>query len=229
MIMSTHANYLMTAFPDNGELGWLKPWFGGIWPMLMPARDRGQGWPGKLHEETFSAMLFQTADKRGLLWHGLQLTASLKREGLEGLRAEIAYLTVGNSNVLKVIFRLVNETSAFRRTLPGLLAFFQVDGQHENALLCGHNLQRKRTSQMAWPLVGSWGAVVNPSTGRAAVMVAASGRKRVKLDDWGVDGGHLAFDYEAVLPPYGNHELVAYLALTGSLDEAKRYRCLASS
>jgi hypothetical protein len=225
---ASEVNHLMTAFPDNGELGWLKPWFGGIWPMLMPARDRGQGWPGKLHEETFSAMLFQTADERRLLWHGLQLTASLKREGLEGLRAEIAYLTVGNSNVLKVVFRLVNETSGFRRTLPGLLAFFQVDGQHENALLCGHNLQRKRTSQMAWPLVGSWGAVVNPSTGRATVMVAASGRKRIELADWGVDGGHLAFNYEAVLPPYGSHELVAYLALTGSLDEAKRYRCLAS-
>jgi len=32
-----------------------------------------------------------------------------------------------------------------------------------------------------------------------------------------------------VLLPHGSHELVAYLALTASLDEAKRYNGLASS
>jgi len=66
------------------------------------------------------------------------------------------------------------------------------------------------------------------SSGRAAVVMAgALGKKRVGLMDWGVDGEHRFFDNDVVLAPYGSHELVAYLALTGSLDEVRRYRCLA--
>lgn len=224
----SEVNHLLTAFPDDGELGWLKPWFGGIRPTIMPAGDDDHGWPGKLHEETFAAAPFEAADERGLLWRGVQLTASLAREGFEGLRVEIAYLTVGGSNALKVVYRLVNETSAYRRAVVGLLTFWQVDGQHENGVLHGDGLQRKRTPHMAWPLVGSWGAVVNPASGRAAVMVGASGKKRVRLTDWGVDGGHLFFDNDVVLTPHGSHELAAYLALAESREEAKRYRCLAS-
>jgi RimJ/RimL family protein N-acetyltransferase len=223
----SEVNHLMTAFPDDGELGWLKPWFGGIRPTLMPARDDDRGWPGKLHEETFSAAPFEVADAHGLVWRGLQLVASLGREGFEGLRAEIAYLTVGGGNVLKVVYRLVNGTSAYRRVVPGLLAFFQVDGEHENSVLHGDGLHRKRTLHMAWPFAGSWGAVVNPDSGRAAVMVGASGERRVRLTDWGADGGHLCFDNVAVIAPHGSHELVAYLALATSLEEAQRYSSLA--
>jgi hypothetical protein len=51
----------------------------------------------------------------------------------------------------------------------------------------------------------------------------------VQLTDWGVDGGHLLCDNDAVLALHGSHELVAYLVLTGSLDEVRRYLCLASS
>jgi hypothetical protein len=225
----SEVNHLLTAFPDDGALGWLKPWFGGLRPTLMPHSEANEGWPGKLHEETFVAAPFEASDVNGIPWRGVQLTAPLAREGFEGLRAEIAYLTVGGSNALKVIYRLVNDTSAYRRAVPGLLAFWQVDGQHENGVLHGDGLQRKRTPHMAWPLANSWGAAVNPATGRAAVMVGASGNKRVQLTDWGVDGGHLLCDNDAVLAPHGSHELVAYLALTGSLDEARRYRCLASS
>jgi len=223
----SEANHLLTAFPEDGELGWLKPWFGGIRPTLMPSRDDDRGWPGKLHEERFVAAP-SAADASGFPWYGVQLTACLTHKGFEGLRAEIAYLTVGGSNVLKVVYRLVNETSAYRRAAPGLLAFLQVDGRHQEAVLYGDGLQRKRTPQMAWPLAGSWGAVVNPSSDRAAVMVGRSGSKCVQLMDWGRDGGHLFFDNDAVLAPHGSHELVAYLALVESLEEARQYSCLAS-
>lgn len=185
-----------------------------------------RGWPGKLHEETFAAASFDATDMRGIPWRGVQLAASPTREGFEGLRAEIAYLTVGGSNALKVVYRLVNETSAHRRAVPGLLAFLQVDGQHDKGILYGDGLQRKRTPHMAWPLAGLWGAVVNPASGRAAVMVGATGRQRVRLTDWGADGGHLFFNNDVMLAPHGDHELVAYLTLARSLDEAKRYRCL---
>jgi hypothetical protein len=49
----------------------------------------------------------------------------------------------------------------------------------------------------------------------------------VQLSDWGVDGGHLFLYNHVVLKPLGSHSLVVYLALTESLEEAKRYRGLA--
>ena len=215
-------NHLLTAFPEDGELGWLKPWFGGVWPMIMPA-EQDEGWPGKLHTEAFTAAPFETADALGFSWRGVQAAASLKREGFEGLRAEIAYLTVGGSNVLKMTYRLANETSVYRRYRVGLLAFCQVDGQHKDSVLHGEGCQRKRTPHMAWSQVGPWGAAVNPATGRAMVMAGASGEKRVELSDWGVDGGHLMFYNNVVLTPHGSHEMTAYLALAESLAEAERY------
>jgi hypothetical protein len=60
-------------------------------------------------------------------------------------------------------------------------------------------------------------------------MVGASGEKRIELSDWGVDGGHLVFYNYPVLAPHGTHEMVAYLALTESLEEAERYASLAES
>jgi ribosomal protein S18 acetylase RimI-like enzyme len=221
-------NHLMTAFPDNGEMGWLKPWFGGVWPMILSLGD-DRGWPGKLHEEAFTTTEIKTADARGISWRGVRVMASLKREGFEGLCAEIAYLTVGDSNVLKMIYRLVNETSVYRRYVQGLLAFCQVDGQHQETVLYGEGFQRKRTPQTSWAKVGTWGAAVNPASGQAVVMVGASGEKRIELSDWGVDGGHLVFYNYPVLAPHGTHEMVAYLALTESLEEAERYASLAES
>jgi hypothetical protein len=223
----SEVNHLMTAFPDDGELGWLKPWFGGIRPMVMPM-DEDHGWPGKLHEEAFAAAPFEAADVRGLSWRGVQLSASLKREGFEGLRAEIAYLTVGGSNVLKTMYRLVNETGVYRRFRLGLLAFCQVDGRHQETVLYGEDFQRKRTPQMAYLRVGPWGAAVNPDSGRAVVHVVASGGQRIELGDWGVDGGHLFAYKRVVLAPHSSRAMVTYLALTGSLEEAKRYGSFAA-
>jgi hypothetical protein len=75
--------------------------------------------------------------------------------------------------------------------------------------------------------VGPWGAAVNPASGRALVHILASGEKRIELSDWGVEGGHPFAYNRAVLPPHGSHEMVTYLALCGSLEEAKRYGGLA--
>jgi hypothetical protein len=50
----------------------------------------------------------------------------------------------------------------------------------------------------------------------------------MELSDCGVDGGHLFFYNYVVLVPRGSHELVAYLALTRSLEEARQYSSLAT-
>ena len=218
-------NHLYSTYPDPGQLGWLKPWFGGIRPLLNLEDE--EGWPGKLHEENFKASQVEAPDERGTPWRGVQLNADLESDRLRHFRTEIVYLTVSQSNVLKIIYRLINQTLAYHRVFPGLKGFFQVDGALNNSILHGTGLQRQRTAHMYWRMVEAWGAVVNPDTGRAAVMVAASGPRRVLVMDWGQDGGHLMHDWRVTLKPNDTVEMVTYLALAESLDEAKRYAALA--
>ena len=225
---TSDVNHLYSAFPQAGgaAMGWLKPWFGGVRPILPLPGEDDEGWPGKLHEERFAAQICEQTDERGFLWRGVSLSARLRREEFQGLRAEVAYLTVGRSNLLKVVYRLMNETDIYRRVEPGVLAFCQVDGRHDNGALHGDGVQRKRTPVMAWPQVGRWGAVTNPESERTLVLVKGTARASLELSDWGQDGGHLLCYQSLVIPPRGQDEVVVYLALTDALGEARRYAAL---
>jgi RimJ/RimL family protein N-acetyltransferase len=220
----SEVNQLMTSFPDDGGLSWMKPWFGGVRPVLV-LTGLGREWPGWLHKETFAVSPVEAADS-GIPWQGVRLACDLAREGFEGLRTELDYLTVGGSNVLKVVFRMLNASSAPRGVTQGFIVFVQVDGNHQNGVLYGDDFQRKRSPHEAWTRLGYWGAIVNPDTGRALAMVSGSGKGILGLTDWGKDGGHFWFDDELTIAPHGDCELVAYLALAESLEEAKRYEVM---
>ncbi|MFQ5614885.1 MAG: GNAT family N-acetyltransferase [Anaerolineales bacterium] len=217
-------NHLHTSFPDDGELSWMKPWFGGIRPILHNPEKRG--WPGKLHDETFTGSPLEAPGPRGLPWQGLRLTTGLTRDIFRGLRAEITYLTLPGSNLLKVVYRLVNETSVYRDAEPGVMAYFQVDGAPENGVLHTGEYHRKRTPHTAWMLAGHWAAVENPDTGRAAVVVNATGWQRVQAIDWGDDGGHFNVYEVTRVPPNGAYQMVVYLGLVESVAEGRLYEAL---
>ncbi len=218
----SEVNHLHSSFPQDGEFSWMKPWFGGIRPILHDPAQGNEGFPGKLHREAFSVSPVASPDARGT-WQGLKLEADLTREQFRGLRAEIEYLTLPGSNVLKVVYRLVNGTPVYRLAQPGLMGYFQVDGTCDNAVLHAGDIQRKRTPLVAWVVNGPWTAIENPETGRAAAMVLASGRQQLQITDWGTLGAHFNAGELVRVPPDDTHELVAYLALTGSLAEARLY------
>jgi hypothetical protein len=223
-------NHLCSAFPQEGgaTMGWLKPWFGGIQPILVQFVDKGRNnWPGKLHEEKFTGQACQRSDARGLEWRGVRLSAHMSREEFRGLRAEVEYLTLGRSNLLQVVYRIINETGVYRRVEHSVLAFCQVDGRYDNATLHGDGFQRKRTPVTTWNYLKRWGAVSNPGSGRALVLVNGTARATLEASDWGQDGAHLFCFKRPLIPPHGQSELVAYLALDDSLDAARRYAALA--
>jgi len=218
-------NHLMTSFPDDGNLGWLRPWFGGIRPSFFVGDD-AHIWPGRLQDEVFTTKPYEETAANGLTWQGVQLASVLTREQCQGVRIELCYLTLGASNVLKLVFRVMNESSAPRRATPGFLTFTQLDGDHAQSVLYADNVQRKRMTEMAWTRVGSWGAVVNPETQRAMVMISGCGDTLMGVMDWGKDGGHFWYDDELTVPPFESRELVGYLALTESLEQARQYEAL---
>ena len=217
-------NHLLTSFPEDGELSWMKPFFGGIRPILHQP-DEG-GWPGKLHTETFTASPVEAPDKRGLPWKGLRVTTELTREAFRGLRVELDYLTLPGSNVLKAVFRLVNETPIYRAVQPGFLNFFQVDGTHKNSALYTPDFHRKRTPHMSWGVSGPWAVIQNPDTGRAIVTINPAGWKRIVTMDWGSFGVHMDVHENTHILPESTYELTAYFALANSVEEAMLYGTL---
>ncbi|MEM7343626.1 MAG: GNAT family N-acetyltransferase [Chloroflexota bacterium] len=221
---NSDVNHLFTDYPDPSKHAWLRPWYGGLRPTLN-APGLG-GWPGKLHEESFSAEAISLTDKRSLNWEGVRLASQMKRKGLEGISVTLDYLTLPGSNVLKVIFQVHNATQAYRHITPSLFAYLQVDGSHKKGVLFGEGLQRKRTAQSGWRTTHPWGAVVNPDTERAMVMVKGSPRQTLELGDYGEEGGHLVTSYRSKIEPKGCMTFTTFLALAESLESAKRYATL---
>ena len=218
------ANHLLSSFPEEGELSWMKPFFGGLRPILHEPGEGG--WPGKLHTEKFDVTPVILPDAQGLSWQGLRLTSELTREAFRGLCVELDYLTLPGSNVLKVIYRLVNQTSVYRKAEQGFLNFLQVDGTHMNGAVHTPAFQRKRTPHMTWAVTGPWAAIENPDTRRAIVAVNATGWRQLLAMDWGVHGVHFNVFEVVNVPPNGVCERTAYLALAESVDEAKHYAAL---
>jgi GNAT superfamily N-acetyltransferase len=228
-------NHLYTAFPNDGEFQWLKPWFGGIRPILVSHEG---GFPGKLHQEAFTIAPLQATDAQGLPWHGVRLQADVVgAPSLKGMHAEIDYLTLPGSNLLKAVYRLTNQTPIYREgwnPWGGFMIFNQVDGEYAQSVLYGDNpltgpVQRKRTAYSVWLNGGNWAAVVNPRTGRALSVSCPSHPESIRLMDAGASGGHLIIRRPTPYSPHGTNELVVYAALVDSLTEAEGFAMLGAN
>ena len=220
-------NHLLSPFPNQGAFGWMSPWYGGITPLVM--REGRWDMPGKLDRETLKATEIEQTDGRGIPWQGIRLSAEMEREQLVGLGVEFDYLTVRDSNVLKLVCRVHNRTTARRRVSVGWLAFWLLDSYSTENTLRSHDIERKHTPWESWPEAGHWGSLTNPQTGRTAILV--SPYPEVKLIDWGSVGGHLGcFGSVDVMPALTGQskptERTCYVALCNSWDQAHIYTCL---
>ena len=215
-------NHVLSPFPEQGIFGWMGPWYGGLTPLAISpiARD----YPGQLGRAAFAAQVVDSPDTRGIPWRGVRLGCELTQEDLVGLRVELEYLTLGRSNVLKLVYRLHNTTTARRQVNVGWLSFCQPDGASESNVLRSNEIERKRTPWASQPAAGHWGMVTNPETGRTAILI--SPMLGAALLDWGDVSGHLACDLELDVMPLATTERVCYLALCSDVAEARRYTWL---
>jgi len=216
-------NHTLSPYPEVSIFDWMNPWHGGITPMAQRSGDHD--FPGKLHRESFVGEILDLPDARGIPWRGVRAGADLQRERMLGLRVELDYLTVGDSNMLKVIYRVRNYTTAQRHLNLGTLSFWQPDGTPEHNVLHSEDIQRKPNPWILWAESRHWAAVTNGKTERTLIQV--SPYPNARIIDWGT-GGHLSFFAGVDVPPEGAVERVIYLALCPSLAEAKRYIALKS-
>jgi len=213
--------HLISPYPEVKTFGWMSPWYGGLTPLALHEHHE---FPGKLGDETFTAEPVEAPDARGIPWTGVRLRCQMARDKLLGLSLELDYLTVGQSNVLKLVYRVRNETTARRGLGGGWHTFWQLDGAREHNTLYSAEIQRKPTPWGSWSDAGRWGINTNTQTGRTAILV--SPYPRVRLSDWDDMGGHLGFIDRIEVPASGVAERVAYIALCGDVAAARRYICL---
>ena len=220
-------NQLFSKYPDRfAHFVEFFPFFGGIQPML-PNYDTGD-WLGKLYNESFDYRLTDHTDLHGLVWQGVQVSTSPGAHTHRGLKIEVDYMTLPGSNLLKVIYRMVNETAVYRQVYPRLQSYFQTDGQFDNALMLTTDYQRKRDKSDYWEWHNSpWGISLNHDTGRAMMVIKGSGRRTVFIQDMGQYGAHFWIDDRVEIPPHNAHELIGYYVLAETLDDAREYGRLA--
>ena len=214
-------DHLISPYPEVKTYGLMSPWHGGLTPL---ARHGNHEMPGKLGLETFTAKAVESPDAQGIPWTGVRLSSKMARDKLLGLAVELDYLTVGQSNVLKLVYRVRNETSAKRALGGGWLSFWQLDGTREHNTLTSAEIQRKPTPWEGWSDAGTWGINTNAQTGRTAILV--SPYPRVRLIDWGDAGGQLGCIDQIEVPAMGVAERTCYIVLCENQEAARRYICL---
>lgn len=214
-------NHLDSAFPEPGAFVWSYPWYGGLQPEI--SLDR-LSWTASLEGETFTAETVSCEDASGTEWTGLRQRAALSKEGSSGLALELDILTPGGGPVLKLVWRLVNEGSAHRHLSGGWNLFPNPDGEMRDTVLFSADYERRRNPWFFEHLGGYWTAATNPRTGRTFLLV--SPENEVSMDNWGTDGGPLRLKKRHEIPARGRVEMISYLVLAGSRDEAMRYAVL---
>jgi hypothetical protein len=215
-------NHLLSPYPEQKTFDWMSPWFGGITPLVMKAGD--EDFPGKLYQEALAASEIQSVDGRGIEWCGVRVSAEMARQEFAGLAVEFDYLTVGKSNLLKLVCRVHNRTTAQRRATIGWLTFWRLDGTSTGSTLRSEDVERKHTPWGSWLEADHWGTLSNPETDRTAALI--SPYPHVKMMDWGAAGGHLGWFAGLDLEPASTTTRACYVVLCDTFDQAKTYKWL---
>jgi hypothetical protein len=231
-------NHLMSSYPDTRPYLWMSPWFGGIHPSL------GWGSHQRFVKEQFGGEAVERTGERGIQWSGVKVVCDLQHKDHCWLRIETEYLTVGGSNVLALVQRLVNRTDAPQTASAGLWMWPQVGGsvadnvlyyeqdrpRYEQAGSTDEHVRvlrhRRRSEYHLEPHCGRWAAVANPETGDVLALIASHPDASLDAEDVGKDGVFLAAAARLSLEPNESKETVAWLVLCGSVQEAQAYRAL---
>ncbi len=231
-------NHVLSAYPEAGPKSFLNPWFGGIHPCI--------GWMGdqRFVKEKFAGGPAVREGARGLSWHGVQVSADLQHKDLRWLRMEVDYLTLGGSNVLAVVQRLVNRTDSVQSAGAGIAISAGVGGgTAENVLHYAQERPRYETAAstrertrglrshrrddfMLQVGAGRWAAVENPTTGHVLAVVATHPRSTVETIDEGEPGIYLMVSGWFELEPGETKQTVTWVVLTNSVAQAEAYRAL---
>lgn len=215
-------NQLWSHFPTPQGFSWVYPWYGGIHPEIVP--DGSNAWDGMLHRESAVAIQPVETVAAGLTWRGVRVTVQPAEKKLQGLGIEIDYTTLGGSNVLRQAWRLYNLWESEQRAhisarVSGAL------GADPKALTIVADGIRRQPSNASLSVGGQrWAALRNDASGRT--LLVAGHRGELSLFDSGQHGRVLGLGRQARLAPHATDEMVHYLVLADTWEQAQGYQAL---
>lgn len=218
-------NHLYSAYPQSRPFVWANPWFGGVHPFLG-------WWMGEeaLTRETFTGGPCERTGAQGFQWQGVRVACEPKHKDRRWLRVEVEYLTLPGSNVVAIVSRYTNKATA-RMTLQGGTALWtQVGGTRENSVA---HWEREGTQESArrggfgFEIFSKrWGAVENPATGDALLLIGANPKATVFMADMAEEGAHCGTVTTTTLEPLETRERVDWLVHTADRTQWDAYRAL---
>ncbi|HSV74249.1 MAG TPA: GNAT family N-acetyltransferase [Chthonomonadales bacterium] len=229
-IVSAHchgADHLMSAHPEERPFAWSSPWFGGVHPCM---ESMGHG---KLAAERFEGEATERTGERGLVWSGVRVWCDLAHRERRWMRIETEYLTLPGAEVIAVVSRWANRTTA-RMASPddvGVAAWMSVGGDHAQGVVHtsreGVRERRRRGPFSAELQSGRWAAIENPETGHAVAIATGDPLMRITVDDLASDGAHFSVLGRVEIAPASHVESLAWLAFGPDLAQAEAYGALA--
>ncbi|MHB1296561.1 MAG: hypothetical protein ACYC4R_16405, partial [Anaerolineae bacterium] len=218
------ANQLASSFPEPMAMAWQYPFYGGINPILRPVD--WEPWEGLLPKAEVTAEEV-TVERNGIVWRGVWVSARPTRKENRDMLAEIAFLTVGASGVLRLEYRLRSLRDTAQRMAVTIAVTAGLGADPRALTLLGEGVRREPGTTAARIGGQRWGAVTHPATGRTLLMVGA--QSDVSLEDLGQYGRVLGMNADVRLAGGAVEEHVYHLVLADSLAEALAYRPLASN
>lgn len=218
-------NHLLSAFPEPRPFVWFNPWFGGVGPaVLVPGEEDPLGDPGRLYQEEVDYVLLPSG-QGSVPWCGVRCISDLQHRDLRGIRLEQEVFTVGGSNVLRLVTRLVNCTTAPRRLACYVGAYLAPGGRCDKVVLhySGGRISLRAASSMWRAPAGSWAAVEDPETGLVGLLVSAAEGVGVEAFEMGEAGAFPFLACRFILMPLAMRELVGYLVLAQGMEQARCY------
>ena len=170
---------LESAFPETRGHGFQYPWYGGIHLTLRKSRDNEAC--GGLVSDHFETQPVQEAAD-GVVWQGICQMARPQRKELHDFEVAFDYLTLGNSPVLKVVYRLTNLRATSQDARLGGAAVFSLGGAMERLALRAENYRRDPTEWGSWRVGETWGLLTDPRS-RVSVL-GANPQHRMILADY---------------------------------------------
>ena len=223
-------NHLYSSFPTPRPLNWINPWHGGVAPVLFTREDEdpGPGNPGRMTGEQWEHRMLPARRGAAIPWAGVRLSGTLARPAVRGLRLEMDYLTVGQSNVVAVVTRLVNLTAAPFSPIIVTQAYVAPGGDHAQGVLhYGDQRHVLRERDLYWEVsCGRWAGVSHGPSGQCVALAAGSADGHIVALDYGQEGAHLFNVATPTLAPHATAEIVSYLVLAADVAQARLYRCL---
>jgi len=231
-------NHLQTAYPESKPLVFLNPWYGGIHTIV--------GWAGEQSflREKFTGEPISRIGNRGIEWKGFKTICNREHKDSQWSRLETEYLTYPGSNVIAIVTRCINKTSAQMNDGAGIGAWLQPGGFLDDLVLHYDHFKplyeqagstndqqrysdhRLRNEYIAEIECDHWVCVENPKTNDVITLIGSAQDGNIFALDIGKHGILIQSNLWFGLEPNEMREGITWLVLCDSVEQARKYRAI---